>query len=144
MRRFLEVWNNEDGSELVEFVLVVPLLMTILAYMLCFCQIIYAGQVALNASNSGVRYAVMQSNRSSAYSTAAYVAESNVNSAGMGVSFRSSDMNLTDIYGNGASWRRGNVCNFSVSVSVDTIMPMGIFNSRSTVTKASHMIIESD
>lgn len=147
MKKFYDIWNNEDGSELVEFVFVVPVLMMVLAYMLCFCQIIYASQVALNASNAGVRIAVLQSNVSSAYSNAQQAAISNVSSAGMGISYSECNMTLSDVYNAPAIWKRGNVCNFSVRVDVDTIMPLGNldgFSGSSRVTKTSHMMIEND
>lgn len=147
MKRFLNVWNNEEGSELVEFVFIVPVLMLVLAYMLCFCQVIYASQVALNASNAGVRVAVLQNNQSSALANAQQAAASNVANAGMGIQYLESGMDITDVYDAPSSWRRGNICNFYVRVEVDTIMPMGNmdgFRGNSRVTKVSHMMIESD
>lgn len=147
MERVLNVLKNEDGSEIVEFVMVVPVLMTVLAYMLCFCQIIYASQVALNASNAGVRVAVLQNNQNNALYYAEQTCRNNVSSAGMGITYNDCTLSVTNASGTPTGWGRGNVCSVYVEVTVDTIMPMSSlagFSSESIVIKGSHMMIEND
>lgn len=130
------ILKNEDGSEVVTFVIIIPLFMFIFAMMVTFSQIIYAGSVGLNAANAGCRQAIICDTEREARETARNAASTYIQSTGMGCTFLSDDLQKT------GSWTRGNVCTYIVHVNVKTAVPMKSFSNNYEVVKTSTMMIE--
>lgn len=137
MKRWREILRDESGSEAVEMVICMPILVIMLSYMICFCQLFYASQTALNAADSGARLAIISDNAGTAKSQADSAAQSYVQAAGMGITYESGSLSYS-------SWQRGNICDYTVTVKVKTAMPMPgqTFDRQMHVKGASHMMIE--
>ena len=131
-----ETFRNEDGSEVVTFVIIIPLFMFIFAMMVTFSQIIYAGSVGLNAANAGCRQAIICDTEREALESATSAASTYVNSTGMGCTFISDELRKS------GSWNRGNVCTYIVHVNVKTAIPLKSFSNNYEIEKASTMMIE--
>lgn len=132
--------KDEDGAETLELVLCLPLLMLVLSYIICFSQLFYAKQVALTAADIGTRIAITQTTGASAKNEAREAAEAYVSSAGMGITFKEDLMNYD-------SWRRGNICDYTVTVEIETAMPIameGGFGKKQEVSASGHMMIERE
>lgn len=136
LNRIRTFMNNEDGSEVVTFVIVVPIFILIFAMMVTFSQIIYAGSVGLNAANAGCRQAIICDTEREANEAALNAASTYVESAGMGCTFMSGELTRA------GAWNRGNICNYTVHINVKTAVPMRSFSSNYEVVKSSAMMIE--
>lgn len=136
LRDFRNVLKNEDGSEVVTFVIIIPLFMFIFAMMVTFSQILYASSVGLNAANAGCRQAIICDTEREAREVATNAARTYVNSTGMGCSFISDELQKQ------GSWNRGNICTYIVNVDVKTAIPLKSFSNNYRVQKASTMMIE--
>lgn len=132
--------KDETGSEIIEFVLCLPFLMLVVSYIVCFSQLFYAKQVALTAADIGTRVAITQTTSTSAKKEANEAATAYVSTAGMGITFKEDNMSYD-------SWKRGNICNYTVTVEIKTAMPMPIdggFDKTQVVSAAGHMMIERE
>lgn len=139
-KKYKKARDNEDGSDIVTFVMIIPLFFFVFAMMMTFSQIIYAGTVALNAAHAGCRQAIVQVNKNDASHKAMEVVDRYVNDSGMGVKLRSVEIKPE------GSWSRGNICNCVVEVEVDTAIPMntayGRLEKTYVVRKVCPMMIE--
>ncbi len=134
--------KTEEGAELVEFVMLIIPFIFVFSLIMSFSQVLYAGQVALNAASSGARIAIVQENETSARVVASEAVEKYMQNVGMGIKYEG-DIEL-DVPG---SWRREEICTCVVTVKVHTIMPMpvdvfGGISSEISVTRGIPMMIE--
>lgn len=132
--------KEETGTPLLEFVVVFPLLLIMLSLIMGYAQFFYASQVALTAADIGTRIAVIQENPSDARKKASEAALPYISAYGMGITFRSDEME----YG---SWKRGEICTYSVTIDVKLPMAVpikGTLKPVQTITKSGHMMIESE
>ena len=131
---------DENGVEIIEFVLCLPFFMLLLSYIVCFPQLFYAKQVALTAADIGTRVAIIQTTSTSAKKEAKEAAMAYVSEAGMGITFKEDEMSYD-------SWQRGNICDYTVTVEIKTAMPLamdGAFGKTQTVSASGHMMIERE
>ena len=129
--------DDEGGTETVSFILLVPLFMLVIAMMLTYGQMIFATTVAMHASTSGIRAAVIQDSKSAARNAADSVASDYVRASGFGCSFAGSELQS-------GSWTRGNIAKYYVTVRINTAFPLayGSFKKSYAVTKPGIMMIE--
>lgn len=144
MKKFLNYFKNrildDKGAETLELVLCLPLLMLVLSYIVCFSQLFYAKQVALTAADIGTRIAITQTTSTSAKKEAREAALAYVSEAGMGITFKEDEMSYD-------AWKRGNICDYTVTVEIQTAMPMamdGGFGKTQKVSASGHMMIERE
>lgn len=144
MKKFLTYFKNrmkqEEGAETLELVLCLPLLMLVLSYIICFSQLFYAKQVALTAADIGTRIAITQTTSTSAKKEAKEAAMAYIAEAGMGITFKEDEMTYD-------SWKRGNICDYAVTVEIQTAMPMameGGFGKTQSISASGHMMIERE
>lgn len=132
----------EDGSELVEFILLLPLFMFVIAIIISLAQLCYGGSVAVNAANTGCRAAIVENSRSKATVKADAAARRTVDGIGMGVTWQGSSLSVEG----GGRWSRDHICLYSVTVNVKPIFPMAgvadTFSKTVQVTKTCPMMIE--
>ena len=132
----------EEGAELVEFVMLIIPFIFVFSLIMSFSQVLYAGQVALNAASSGARIAIVQENESAARTVASEAVEAYMQNVGMGITY-DGDIDL-DVPN---SWQREEICTCVVTVKVHTLMPMpadvfGGISSEISVTRGIPMMIE--
>ena len=132
----------EEGAELVEFVMLIIPFIFVFSLIMSFSQVLYAGQVALNAASSGARIAIVQENESAARTVASEAVEAYMQNVGMGITY-DGDIAL-DVPN---SWQREEICTCVVTVKVHTLMPMpvdvfGGISSEISVTRGIPMMIE--
>lgn len=131
----------EDGSELVEFILLLPLFMFVLAIIISLTQLCYGGTVAVNAANAGCRAAIVETSHNARLKADA-AARRTVDGIGMGVTWQGSTLSVEG----GGSWSRDHICLYTVTVNVKPIFPMvGVadtFSKTIPVTKTCAMMIE--
>ena len=139
-KKIWERLRGEQGSETVEMVMCMPLLMLMLSYIICFSQIFYANQIALTAADIGARVAITKTSAAVAHTKAQEAAVSYADEAGMGITFFSDDLTYK-------SWKRGEVLSYSVTLHMDTAMPMpkaGGFDTKQEIRRSAHMMIEKE
>ena len=140
LKRAINFLKNEDGSEIVSLVFVMPIFVYIFAAIISFSQLCYAKMAALNAASTGARAAVLQGASGTALEKAQYVASQYISTVGMGVK-----MADTNVYA--SSWKRGEICTCVVNVNVSTAMPIGLGTSgikgTYTLTGVCPMMIEA-
>ena len=134
--------DDESGSELTEFLLLLPLFLFIVSMMISFAQLTYGGIIAMDAANSGCRLAIVEESMAEAERKAVGAAGRIVGNAGMNVSFQSAKLTVEG----GGSWKRGNIAACEVTVSVRPVFPMasvsGVFSREIPITKVCPMMIE--
>ena len=132
----------EEGAELVEFVMLIIPFIFVFSLIMSFSQVLYAGQVALNAASSGARIAIVQENESAARTVASEAVEAYMHNVGMGITYEGDiDLDVPN------SWQREEICTCVVTVKVHTLMPMpadvfGGISSEISVTRGIPMMIE--
>ena len=132
----------EEGAELVEFVMLIIPFIFVFSLIMSFSQVLYAGQVALNAASSGARIAIVQENESAARTVASEAVEAYMQNVGMGITYEGDiDLDVPN------SWQREEICTCVVTVKVHTLMPMpadvfGDISSEISVTRGIPMMIE--
>lgn len=132
----------EEGAELVEFVMLIIPFIFVFSLIMSFSQVLYAGQVALNAASSGARIAIVQENESAARTVASEAVEAYMQNVGMGITYEGDiDLDVPN------SWQREEICTCVVTVKVHTLMPMpadvfGGISSEISVTRGIPMMIE--
>ena len=142
VRKILWSRKTESGVELVEFsILIIPFIF-VFSLIMSFSQILYAGQVALNAASSGARVAIVQENENEARTVALEAVTAYMQNVGMGVKYEG-DISLEVPN----SWKREEICTCIVKVKVHTIMPMpsnvfGGISSEIEVVRGIPMMIE--
>lgn len=137
----LRRWRgDEEGSDIVSFVILMPLFMFVLVMMLSVSQLIYGGTVAMDAANAGCRMAIVETRRADAAGKARAAAETYLGGAGMGVTFDSDELYLA------GGWKRGEICYYRVTVRVKTMMTMPGYGNAVRgsylITKTCPMMIE--
>ena len=84
--------------------------------------------------------AIIQETSASGRSAATQASSSYLSSMGMGIVFDSDQLTYS-------TWKRGEICDYSVKVRIKTAMPMpaaGGFSSTQYITGTSHMMIEKE
>ena len=142
VREAMQKRKTEAGAELVEFVILIIPFIFVFSLIMSFSQVLYAGQVALNAASSGARVAIVQENESMARAAASTAVETSMQNVGMGIKYEG-DISLEVPN----SWKREEICTCVVKVKVHTIMPMptnvfGGISSEIEVTRGIPMMIE--
>lgn len=139
LKRAINFLKNEDGSEIVSLVFVMPVFVYIFAAIISFSQLCYAKMAALNAASAGARAAVLQAGSGTAAQKAEDVASQYISTVGMGVK-------MSDISLHSNTWKRGEICTCVVNVTVSTAMPIGLGTSgvkgSYTLTGTCPMMIE--
>lgn len=134
--------KTESGAELVEYVILIIPFIFVFSLIMSFSQVLYAGQVALNAASSGARVAIVQEDENKARSVASEAVSAYMQNVGMGIKYEG-DISLEVPN----SWKREEICTCVVKVKVHTIMPMpvnvfGGISSEIEVTRGIPMMIE--
>lgn len=60
LRKLMSQFREVDGSQLVEFALCIPILLTVFFGVVYFSYVIFAAHFVTNAANDGARYAIVR------------------------------------------------------------------------------------
>lgn len=133
VKKFIE---DEAGAEVVEFVIAMPVMLQLVALMVLTMQMIFAKDVALNASSLGCRSAIVQTTYQKAKADADEKARTYADSIGMGVSFEHAELTAD------SNWSRGNLANYTVTVEADPLFAFGIVGAPVSIGQTATMMIE--
>lgn len=132
-RRMMALWKEERGSQIIEFILVFPLVWLLIVFSFDQFSILYNKQKALAAAYEAGRIAAVQPN----YGLASYHAQER------GKKELRQAIGLTEgsiqLYIREGSWRKGNHVQTEASVSF-TLLATG---SRYQITESYFMMIEN-
>lgn len=140
MRRFKIIRRLKDssGAETAELICLLPVEIFLFSLFLTFAQILYAGNVAQNAAAAGVRKAIVAETASGAHTAANQAAISYIGGSGMGITYLSDRLDY-------ASWRREEICTYTVTVKVKTMLPVNFYGgvkNEYEVSQSCPMMIE--
>lgn len=128
--------SDEKGSEVVEFVMALPVVLQLIAAAIFTLQLIFAKDVALNAASLGCRAAIVQEQYQAAKQEADSKATIYVDGVGMGVRYKNSNMEAQ------GAWERGNLVDYTVSIECTPLFPFGLISKPVDVPQTATMMIE--
>lgn len=136
--RICRLLKDCRGVETAELVLLMPVEIFLFSLFLTIAQILFAGNIAQNAAAAGVRKAIVIESASEARTVAKQAAEEYIAGSGMGIFFLSDDLNYT-------SWKREEMCTYTVTVQIRTLLPVNFYGGVSKeyeVSQGCPMMIE--
>lgn len=140
MAKYIHRLRNKKGQQLIEMVIVLPVIILCIGIIITAGQIIFAKMTCQLAAYEGARKAVVVENYSSAKSAASAKTNEMMKSA-IGVS------NIKTTFGaSSGGWKKPNLLTYTVQADVKTLFPVigpsKKFSSTTTVKGSIVMMIE--
>lgn len=142
VRKIRNKVKNKKGQQLVELVVILPVIILCIGFLITSGQLIFAKMTCQLAAAEGARKAVVISNYNTAKNTAISNSKQIMKTA-IGVNQNTIKTNFSASSGN---WKKPNMLTYSVSADVKTLFPVigpdFKFQDTTTVTGRITMMIE--